>query len=316
MGESAGAGSIVHHLTAFGGKQKVLFNRAIIQSPGYSVHTWDRKGINEETYKMFLGYAGCANKGIECLRSVPFRKIKFAQDETIKKAVEGTFVFGPSVDGTWVRQLPQLELISGNYAKGLESLIVTHVTDEANMFTRRDRVYNDTNFRAYLNWSYGNNSAITNSLIQYYELDKYQDGRSRLMDYTMHSSFTCTTRFVAGAYPNITYMALFEGMHGSDLAADFFDSASTTGKLSTLFTGSNSNEKYQLYLMSYAQSGSPNKFKSPDTPDWEKIKYGDVISNVMEITNRFRLIRDFQTTKTDCDILTNAYAAATAEAGE
>ena len=316
MGESAGAGSIVHHLTSFGGKQSLLFKRAIIQSPGYSVHTWDRKGLSEDHYRMFLGHAGCAGKGIECLRSIPFSKIKFAQDETIKQATEGAYAFGPSVDGKWVRQLPQLEFVSGNFAKDLESLIVTHVSDEADLFTRRDRVYNDTDFKAFLDWQYSNNSAITNSLMQYYELAKYQDGRSRYMDYTMHSSFTCTTRFVAEAYPNITYMAQFEGMHGSDLGADFFDSASTAGKLSNFFSGSNSNEKYQMYLLSFIESGSPNKFKSPDTPEWDKIKYGDVISNVLEITSRFRVIRDFQNAKSDCDKLANAFAAATSEAGE
>jgi len=315
MGESAGAGSIVHHLTAFGGKQNPLFKKAIIQSPGFSVHTWDRKGDNEITFKTFRDEAGCADKGIACLRSIPFHKVKFAQDQTIKKAVGGTFGFGPSVDGTWVRQLPQLEFVSGNYAKNLESLIVTHVSDEANMFTRRDRVYNDTNFRSYLNWQYRNNSAVTEAIMNYYPMDKYQDGRSRLMDYTMHSSFTCTTRFVASAYPNITYMAQFEGNHGSDIAADFFDGSSTAGKLSSLFSGSNANEKYQLYLTSYAQSGSPNKFKSDDTPDWDKINFGPVIENVLEVTSRFRLIKDFQTTKADCDILENSFAAATAEAG-
>jgi carboxylesterase type B len=315
MGESAGAGSIVHHITAFGGKQPLLFNRAVMQSPAYNVHSWDRRGDNEDTFKKFLADAGCIDKGIQCLRTIPFPKLKFAQDEVIKKAVEGTFGFGPSADGKWVRQLPQLELLSGNFVKTLDSLIVTHVTDESNIFTRRDRVYNDAKFKKMLDWHYGNNSAATNALLKHFPLDKYQDGRSRHMDYQMHVTFSCTTRLIAQAYPNSTYMAQYEGNHGMDLTANFYDPSSTSAKVSSFLSGSNSNEKYQLYLASYAQSGSPNKFKAPDTPDWDKIIFGDVIGNVLEVTTRFKLIKDFQTSASDCDIITNAMSAATADAG-
>jgi carboxylesterase type B len=316
MGESAGGGSLVHHLTAFGGKQPPLFKRAVIQSSGFSVKGWDRKGGNEDTFQTFLTDAGCAGQGIECLRAASFAIIKAAQTQTINNARQGTFGFSPSVDGKWVRQLPQLELVSGNYFKGLESLIVTHVTDEAGMFTNPKKVYNDTNFKDYINWQFGNNSAVTKALFDYYQLDRYNDARSRLMDYTSHSSFTCTARYLASAYPNSTYMAQFEGNHGSDILADFFDTSSTTGKLDSFFAGSNAKEKYQGYLASYASSGDPNKFKFADTPAWEKIKFGEVIGGVLEVTNRFKLINDFQTTKNDCDILTNVFAAVTAENGK
>jgi len=35
MGESAGASSIMHHLSAYGGTVKPIFNRAILQSPAF-----------------------------------------------------------------------------------------------------------------------------------------------------------------------------------------------------------------------------------------------------------------------------------------
>jgi carboxylesterase type B len=316
MGESAGGGSIVHHLTAFGGKLKPLFKRAIIQSPGFSINKWNRKGPNEETYQTFLKEARCTGKGIECLRALPFHKIKFAQDETIKAAQEGTFGFGPSPDGKFVRQLPQLELASGNHVKGIESIIVTHVSDEAQIFTRKDVTYTDANFKEFLDWEYGNNSAITNGLAAYYKKEQYQDLRSRLMDYTMHSSFTCTTRYVADAFADITRMAVFEGNHGSDIMADFYDPSTTIAKLASIFTGSNINEQYQKYLVSFAQTGSPNTQKSPQAPEWKFIKNGQAIGEVLEVTKRFRAINDLQSTKKDCDILKDVFAAAAASKGE
>lgn len=41
--ESAGGGSIMHHLTAYGGKGNVTFKRAIGQSPGYTLSIQDKE---------------------------------------------------------------------------------------------------------------------------------------------------------------------------------------------------------------------------------------------------------------------------------
>ena len=47
MGESAGAGSIMHHITAYGGqKGKAPFQRAILQSPGWLPSTADKANEN------------------------------------------------------------------------------------------------------------------------------------------------------------------------------------------------------------------------------------------------------------------------------
>lgn len=62
MGESAGAGSLMHHLVAEGGALDPLFSRAILQSPAYQ-WMWDRAGKVEDTFQAFASLAGCGGGG-------------------------------------------------------------------------------------------------------------------------------------------------------------------------------------------------------------------------------------------------------------
>ena len=102
----------MHHLTAFGGKQPALFKKAVIESPAYDAR-YDRKGSLEKTYQDFSAAAGCAGKGLACLRALDFKAISAAQDKHIRSLPPGKFGFGPAADGNLVRQHPILELSSG-----------------------------------------------------------------------------------------------------------------------------------------------------------------------------------------------------------
>lgn len=55
FGESAGGGSIMHHITAFGGSAPSLFSRAIPQSPAYFPYRSKRRQDN--TLRSFLAEA-------------------------------------------------------------------------------------------------------------------------------------------------------------------------------------------------------------------------------------------------------------------
>ena len=107
-GNSAGAGSIIHHLTAFNGTQAPLFSRAVLWSPAYQ-WAWDRKGTLEDTYQTFAAAAGCGKESqdLECLRKADNVTLKAANQEIVNKATSlGLFPFGPAVDGSWVKSLP------------------------------------------------------------------------------------------------------------------------------------------------------------------------------------------------------------------
>ena len=111
-GESAGAGSIMHHLTAFGGTQDPLFSRAVLQSPAFEL-MYDRKGALEDTFQNFTALAGCAGQGVACLRAASAETLDNANVKLNEMGPMGTFALGPSADGKWVRQLATLELASG-----------------------------------------------------------------------------------------------------------------------------------------------------------------------------------------------------------
>jgi hypothetical protein len=127
-GESAGAGSITHHLIAKGGKERALFKRAVIQSPAYDYHV-ERKGHLEKQFKEFESYAGCAGKGLACLRAAPIDTIVQAQRKQLDGIPGGKPGVGcvfdsstpcpradtsrPAADGVFVRQAAPLEFAAG-----------------------------------------------------------------------------------------------------------------------------------------------------------------------------------------------------------
>ena len=106
-GESAGATSILQHLTAFGGTQDPLFAKAVLQSPA-SPLSFDRKGKLEQAFQTFATRAGCGGKGLACLRAASVKTLKAANDL-------GNYAWFPSADGQYIRQPAILELASGTY---------------------------------------------------------------------------------------------------------------------------------------------------------------------------------------------------------
>jgi carboxylesterase type B len=93
FGESAGGGSIVHQITAFGGLQgdgKVPFQRAIMQSPGFlPIPSLFQQ---EETFNTFLELLGVSS--IEEARKLPKEDLALANSLMVLNASYGTYVWG------------------------------------------------------------------------------------------------------------------------------------------------------------------------------------------------------------------------------
>lgn len=147
-GESAGAGSIMHQLVAFGGTQDPLFSRAVMQSPAFAL-MFDRKGGLEDVFIDFTELAGCSGQGVACLRAASADTLQTANTALNEQGPEGSFAVGPSADGNFIRQLAVLEYASGNYYKGVSSLILSHVSDEAFIFVPSN-IQTDTDFSTFV----------------------------------------------------------------------------------------------------------------------------------------------------------------------
>lgn len=93
-GESAGAGSAMHHLTAGAGKLKPLFKRAFIQSP-WNVPKYNPNGVLDKQYKDFAQSLGCKTGNLlTCMRSVKDESVRKAMDKLVANVPHGQFGFG------------------------------------------------------------------------------------------------------------------------------------------------------------------------------------------------------------------------------
>jgi carboxylesterase type B len=92
FGESAGAGSIMHHITARGGKGggSLLFQQAILQSPGFQPVAG--RAQQDVIFGGFLKTLGAAS--VADARAKPEDEVKRANAAVVGGAAYGQFVFG------------------------------------------------------------------------------------------------------------------------------------------------------------------------------------------------------------------------------
>ncbi|KAH6660075.1 carboxylesterase [Truncatella angustata] len=102
QGVSAGAGSVAHHLTAFGGKDEKLFHAAISESVFFPTHP--RVAELEWQFDYLLSETGCSNASdaMSCLRETSLAVLQAANVATPFPGRFGTpplFYWSPCIDG-------------------------------------------------------------------------------------------------------------------------------------------------------------------------------------------------------------------------
>ncbi|QDS73147.1 hypothetical protein FKW77_001884 [Venturia effusa] len=261
-GESAGAGSLQHHLVAFGGQQDPLFSQAILQSPAFQP-IFDRDGLSEDTFKRFEREAGCASGGFACLASISADKFQAASDSIIKQAPPGTFAFGPASDGRLVRQTTSAEFSTGNYWKDLDSIMISHTSDEPYMFAS-SKINTQKALDEFQRKLLPTAEELQNALQKHFT--QFRTVKDRLLDIIQGTSFSCNIRWLTQAYPHKNWVYQYSkgrGTHGSDILPMFY---SRNSPLTALVGILNSDvkkmaEKLQPYLASYITTGDPNAAK-------------------------------------------------------
>lgn len=201
MGESAGAGSIIHHLVGEGGKLDPLFFKAILQSPAYQPF-WDRGGTVQKIFDSFASLAGCKGKGLACLRAVDAATLAKANKQIHAQQIPGSMAVGPTPDGKFIRQMPVLELSTGNFWKGIQSVILSHTADEASLFVN-GAIQTDAQFSGFLDGVFPNytRSGGVNAKIEAFypplggsKKSKYASQSARVTDFLRDGCFTCHIR--------------------------------------------------------------------------------------------------------------------------
>ncbi|KAI0886703.1 alpha/beta-hydrolase [Annulohypoxylon maeteangense] len=129
MGESAGASSIVHHITAYGGNVSAPFQRAIPQSPAFQFNIDLAAGYNK-TLTEASKQLGVTVKGIAGLRNLPAAALMAINQGTVMPAPIGTFGFGIGPDGTYVPDVAQILLYQGKFDSNVD-ILTSHTSNES-----------------------------------------------------------------------------------------------------------------------------------------------------------------------------------------
>ena len=91
FGESAGGGSIVHQITAFGGERgRAPFQQAIMQSPGFTPPTGNFE--QEQNFQTLLRLLNVSS--LEEARGVPSAALQVANEYQIRNSRSGSWTYG------------------------------------------------------------------------------------------------------------------------------------------------------------------------------------------------------------------------------
>ena len=149
IGESAGGGSIMHQITAFGGlKGPAPFQQAVLQSPGFLNVVSNLQ--EEQTTETFLSLLNVST--IEEARQLPSSALITANIIQVANSTYGQFTYGPVVDGLFAPAIPGKLLLQGSYDHDL-TLMLGHNADEGLEFTN-PAIMNDTAFNEYIALSF------------------------------------------------------------------------------------------------------------------------------------------------------------------
>lgn len=249
IGESAGGGSTMHQITAYGGlKGKVPFQQAIVQSPGFQMTP--SPVLQESIFQSFLTTAGVTT--LQEARGLSTEQLQFVNYKIVGESTPyGTFTFSeysvrpsvvpsnsnvdPAVDGSFLPALPGKLLLQGGFDKSLR-VMVGHNVDEGLEF---EDIYaqNETTFEADLRIYF---PTINDAAVHYISQTLYPpvfDGSYGYVNQTRRndlmiteSFFTCNINYLSRAYGNKTFSYIFSvppALHGDDIVYTYFDGVTT-----------------------------------------------------------------------------------------
>ncbi|KAK2590698.1 hypothetical protein QQS21_011622 [Conoideocrella luteorostrata] len=259
FGESAGGGSIMHHLTAGEGNEKMVFKRALIQSPGYQTNL-DLPGIFHRILSTASTISGRPITNIAELASLDAPTLYKVNSKVIADSPESSYTFGPTIDGTYVRDLPTVRLLQGKFDPTTQLMLghnlhegLAYITPEINT-TAQFAVKIDQAFPAISRHS---REYILNVLYPPAPQPAYKDDNARAVLLFTEAFFACNTRGLATAHGNRTWNYRFQippATHGQDVAYTFYRG----GTNATNATIGSVALAMQRYFTKFGKFGNPN----------------------------------------------------------
>ncbi|KAK5125192.1 hypothetical protein LTR85_000868 [Meristemomyces frigidus] len=266
FGESAGGGSIMHQITAYGGlKGPAPFQQAVTQSPGWQPIVSNQQ--QESTLNEFLYILNVST--IEQARQLPYSALQTANILQVGYSAYGSFTFGPAVDGDFAPGLPGELLLHGQYDKSLR-LMVGHNADEGLLFTS-PFIQNNSAFTTMVE-EFTPTIGAWPSVIEYItevlyppnfdgsQAQGYTNQIARAAALVSEAIFTCNTFYLDKAYGNNTFAYLFSvppALHGFDIAYTYYSGNNASVQSTSVAIA------LQEYITHFAETGSPNEAGVP-----------------------------------------------------
>jgi acetylcholinesterase len=205
MGQSAGAASIMHHITSYGGPRnywrgvRAPFKKAIIQSPGFFPLADDK--TEGKVFNQILNITEANN--LTELRTASEDDLAKANSFMVYNAPYGSFVFGPAMDEELIPAPPGLLLKYGMHWKDLQ-ILVSHVGNEGLLFTP-PWIQSDKDLRDHISLLLPtlDDKDLNDTLALYTELPSFKDplrsNVQRVATALAEVAVTCNTAYLINA---------------------------------------------------------------------------------------------------------------------
>ncbi|KAH8817777.1 carboxylesterase family protein-like protein [Flagelloscypha sp. PMI_526] len=280
MGESAGGGSVMHQITAYGGARGVPFHQAIPQSA-----TWLptlAPELQDASTKAFLNYLKVAS--LDEARQASYNDIVRANLLLIGNASPyPSFPVLPVADGSFIPAPPAKLFESGRYTHGLR-ILTGHNLDEGLMFTNPITA-NETLYLQLLHQLFpsATNDAFNELLVQYpATFDGSLPYTSQITRAALtfgDLAFNSAALAIASAKQHAASFAYlfsaYPALHGQDLAYTFYTPESPAA---VAVANVSIARAYQKGLASFILTGTPDFGTGPLRQYGEK-------GNVVVISN-------------------------------
>lgn len=255
---SAGAGSIVHQMTAYGGR-KAPYQRAIPLSTGYVPLASGPQ--MEDATQTFLGHLGVET--VKEARQMSSADLILANAKTIGASQWTSFTFGPTVDGDLVPALPGISFTNGQFDQDV-AVMTGHTAHEGPVFSPPN-VTTNADFTAYIESLF---PAHQDGAVEYMLSELYpEETIDRTLQVIGDIGIACNTDYLRRAYNNQTYNYRFDvapGIHASDIPYLFYSGPEPEDVDGGIWVGPSGYVQAALarvlqgYVVNFSKFGDPN----------------------------------------------------------
>ncbi|KAI0532773.1 carboxylesterase family protein [Xylaria digitata] len=283
MGESAGGGSIVMQMTAFGTGEKAPFQQAIMQSAAWEPNTASPE-IQNEIFHTFLGLLNVSS--LEEAKKLPSSKVIDANYIFLSSATYGTTYFGPAVGGPFVPDDPKRLLRDGRVDSSVK--LLTTVSANEGLRFAPGNISSEADFVQYVDLLLGG----ANQTVRDHVIDVvYPPIFNGSFPWTNHLEragilwaelvSTCNAQYLHAASNQTGYANLFNvwpALHQGDIPYVFWNGpdrvSSTNGTVARIG---------QDYITAFAITGDPNNSESPTLLPFDQKKLLGMTANGFDV---------------------------------